>query len=219
MLIALTVAMTIGGIGVGLGLNAVATRLSGTPVTTDERSGLPQPGRRLWLALTVGALFGAVTARIGLSWALPAYLYFCYMAVLLAVIDLRYQRLPNAIVGWSAIASLVLLSGGALGDGTLPPLRRAFVGGAALFLLFLIMALVSPAGIGMGDVKLAGVIGALLAYRGVRTLVYGAFGSFVLGAVIALVLLAIHRADRRTLVPFGPSMLGAAIVAVLLDSD
>lgn len=208
-------AMAVGGVLIGFSLNTVAVRMSGTPITTDVRSGLPCPGTRLRLALATGLLFAAVTTRLGPSWALPAFLYFCYMSVLLAVIDLRYQRLPNVIVGWSAAAALVLLSGGAVGDDALPALRRALIGGIVLFVCFLLMALVSPAGIGMGDVKLAGVVGMFLGYVGLRALAFGAAGSFVLGALIALVLLATRRADRRTLVPFGPSMLGAAVLALL----
>lgn len=214
----LAIAAVVLGTLVGLCLNGAAIRISGTPLVTTLPPGAKNRLKRLWLALVVGILFGAMTARLGLSWALPAYLFFSAVSVLLTVIDIGYQRLPNVIVGWSAVATLVLLTLGAVGNDNFPALQRAIVGAVLLFSLYLMLALISPSGIGMGDVKLAGVVGAFLAYLSWRALVIGAAGAFLLGALVALVLLIARRADRRTLIPFGPSMLAAGVVAVLLVS-
>ena len=81
-----------------------------------------------------------------------------------------------------------------------------------------ILALISPGGLGMGDVKLAGLLGLYLAYLGSRALLLGVAGGFVLAAVVGIELLATHRADRKTMVPFGPAMLLATLIAVIIYS-
>jgi leader peptidase (prepilin peptidase)/N-methyltransferase len=81
--------------------------------------------------------------------------------------------------------------------------------------LYLVLALISPASLGMGDVKLAGVLGLLMAYMSWRTLLYGATGAFVISAVIGIGILVTRRGNRRTQLPFGPSMLLAALVAIV----
>jgi leader peptidase (prepilin peptidase)/N-methyltransferase len=70
----------------------------------------------------------------------------------------------------------------------------------------------------MGDVKLAGVLGWYLAYLSWRTLIYGAAGGFVISALVSVVLLATRRVDRRAHLPFGPSMLLAAVLAVIVGA-
>jgi leader peptidase (prepilin peptidase)/N-methyltransferase len=153
------------------------------------------------------------------SWALPAYLLLAAAAVLLSVIDVQHQRLPNVITVPFAAGSLALLGLAAAGEHAWQPLLRAIVGGAALFVVYLVMALISPASLGMGDVKLAGVLGLYLAYLSWRTLLLGAAGGFVIAAAVGIVLLATRRANRGTQVPFGPSMIAAALVAVVFGAD
>ena len=64
-----------------------------------------------------------------------------------------------------------------------------------------------PSGMGLGDVKLAGVLGMYLGYLGWGTLAVGAFFGFALGAVIGITLMALGRATRKSKIPFGPFML------------
>ena len=68
---------------------------------------------------------------------------------------------------------------------------------------------------GFGDVKLAGVVGGMTAYLSWGAFLTSAFGAFLLGAVVGLVLIAVGRAGRRTAVPFGPFMLVAAWASIL----
>ena len=102
--------------------------------------------------------------------------------------------------------------------GTWESLLRALLGAAISFAVYLVLALISPSSLGMGDVKLAGVLGLYLGYLGWRTLILGAVGGFVIAALIGLVLLAMRRVTLRTQVPFGPPMLAAALVAVGLGA-
>jgi leader peptidase (prepilin peptidase)/N-methyltransferase len=170
------------------------------------------------LELLTCGLFAVMVLRFGVSWTLPAYVFLAAAAVLLAVIDLQHLRLPNVIVGPLAVLTPILLVVAAVGQGTWEPLSRAAIGGVALFFVYLILALISPSGLGMGDVKLAGVLGWYLAYLSWRTLIYGAAGGFVISALVSVVLLATRRVDRRAHLPFGPSMLLAAVLAVIVGA-
>jgi leader peptidase (prepilin peptidase)/N-methyltransferase len=158
------------------------------------------------------ALFALAGWRLSDDLAvLAAYLAFAAVAVALALIDLDVHRLPNVIVGPAYPLLLVLLALGGDGDG----LVRAAWGTALLFAFFLVVALVTPGAMGFGDVKLAGLVGGITAYLSWGTFLTAAFGAFLLGAVVGLVLIVGGRAGRRTAVPFGPFMLVAAWTSIL----
>ncbi len=167
--------------------------------------------------LGTGLLFVAVALRVadlGLLSALPAYLYLVAMGVALAVIDIDCRRLPNAIVLPSYLVVGCLLAASAAWQHDWWPLARAGIGAAVLFAAFYAMAFAYPAGMGFGDVKLAGVLGALLAYLSWSALVVGAFAGFVLGAAYGVGMIAARRGGRRTAIPFGPFMLAGAGLAL-----
>jgi leader peptidase (prepilin peptidase)/N-methyltransferase len=92
---------------------------------------------------------------------------------------------------------------------------RAWACAGGMFLAYLVLALVYPAGLGLGDVKLAASLGLLLGWLGWAAAVVGLLAAFVVGGVVGVVLLALRRATRRSAVPFGPSMLLGALVAVV----
>jgi leader peptidase (prepilin peptidase) / N-methyltransferase len=164
-------------------------------------------------ALTA-ALFVAVAARLGFSPELPAYLYLSAIAVALAVIDLDVKRLPNVIVLPSyGVAVLLLLVAAALGTEW-GAIVRGLAAMALLFLLYLALALVYPAGMGLGDVKLAGLLGLYLGWLGWSSVAVGAFTAFLIGGLVGVALLIGRRADRKTAMPFGPAMLAGALLAV-----
>ncbi|HEX5088229.1 MAG TPA: prepilin peptidase [Nocardioides sp.] len=142
---------------------------------------------------------------------LPAYLAFAGIAGALALIDLDVRRLPDSIVlpAYPVLCALLAL------DGDPHALLRAAIGGVVLFAFYLVVAVVAVGAMGFGDVKLAGVVGAMTAYLSWGTLLSGAFLGFLLGAVAGLLLIAAGRAGRRSAVPFGPFMLLGAWTAVL----
>ena len=98
--------------------------------------------------------------------------------------------------------------------GDLVALIGAVAGGAGLFLLYLILAIASRGGMGMGDVKLAAVLGLYLGFLGWGNLLVGAFAAFLFGGVFGLVLLAARRAGRKSAIPFGPWMILGAWLGV-----
>jgi leader peptidase (prepilin peptidase)/N-methyltransferase len=67
--------------------------------------------------------------------------------------------------------------------------------------------------LGMGDVKLAVSLGLML---GVTRLLTGFLIATVIGAAILLLLMALGRLGRRSAVPFGPILIGAAVVGMIL---
>jgi leader peptidase (prepilin peptidase)/N-methyltransferase len=167
-------------------------------------------------------LFVALALRLshlGLLSALPAYLYFAAIGIALALIDLDVQRLPNSIVlpSYPVVAGLLAVAAGV--HGSWSPLLRAVIGGAILFAFYFALAFAYPAGMGFGDVKLAGILGAVLAYLSWRVLAVGAFGGFVLGAVVGLVVLISGRGGRKTALPFGPFMIAGALIAIFAGAS
>jgi len=169
------------------------------------------------LALTTGALTAAAAGRFGLAWDLPAYLYFAVVSVPLAVIDLRTLRLPNMLTlsAYPIVAVLLLLP--AVADGSWEAYLRAWLAGAAVLSLFIVLHLVNPSGMGLGDVKLAGPMGALLGWLSWQAAMVGVVVGFVLVAVVGIALILARRADRKSALPFGPFMLVGAWVAILAE--
>lgn len=156
-----------------------------------------------------------VAWRLGITSEVPAYLYLAVITGPLVVIDLREQRLPNVITLPSyPIVALLLLAAAYL-DGTWSTLGRAALGGAILLAVYAVLHLVNPGGMGMGDVKLAGPLGALLAWASWDHLLWGTFAGFALAAVVGLALIATRRATRRSALPFGPFMLAGAWLVLL----
>jgi leader peptidase (prepilin peptidase)/N-methyltransferase len=92
---------------------------------------------------------------------------------------------------------------------------RAALGGLALAGFYLLLMIISPAGMSLGDVKLAASLGTLLAWFGWRVLIAGGAAGFLLGGLGGVVLLASRRADRKQLIPFGPFMIVGTFLAVL----
>ena len=167
-------------------------------------------------ALTAG-LFLAALLRFGVDWALPAYLYLAAVGVALALIDVDVHRLPNVLVlpSYPVVAALLVLASadpGGVADWA--ALGRAALGGLALLLFYIVLRLIYPRGMGLGDVKLAGVLGMALAWLGWGSLVIGAFAAFLVGGLFAITLLVSGRAHRKSGIPFGPWMLVGAAIGV-----
>ena len=165
--------------------------------------------------LATAAVFGVLAARIGTQPELPAFLYLGAVGVALTLIDVDTQRLPNTIVLPSYAVAGVLLCIAAVLSGDWSDLLRAVLGMAALFGFYFLLALVYPAGMGFGDVKLAGVLGLYLGWLGWAELVVGGFLGFLFGGVVGVALMVAQKAGRKSKIPFGPYMLAGALAAIL----
>ncbi|MBO3087204.1 prepilin peptidase [Cellulomonas dongxiuzhuiae] len=169
--------------------------------------------------LVTGLLFVGTALVVGWTLALPAFLYLVSISVALAAIDVDVHRLPDAIVlpSYAVAGVLLVLASWTPGEGVdTDALVRAAAGSGALFLLYLVLALIHPRGMGLGDLKLSGVLGLYLGWVGWGALAVGAFAAFLLGGLYGVVLMVAGRAGRKTQVPFGPWMLLGAVLGVVV---
>jgi leader peptidase (prepilin peptidase)/N-methyltransferase len=169
--------------------------------------------------LGTGVAFVGVTLRLAALHqlaTLPAFLYFTAIGIALALIDLDCHRLPNAIVLPSYPVLALLLSAAALAQGDWSALLRAAIAGAVLYALYFVLAFSYPAGMGFGDVKLAGLIGGVLGYLSYSTMLVGAFSAFLLGGIAGAVVILSGRGSRKTALPFGPFMIAGAFIALFI---
>lgn len=143
-----------------------------------------------------------------------AYLYLAAISIALALIDIDTHRLPNAIVLPSYAVVGVLFALACVLGADWSSLLRAAIGGAVLYLFYFVLRVVRPAGMGGGDVKLAGVVGLYLGWIGWGALAVGAFAAFLIGGVVGLALILARRAGRKSAIPFGPFMLIGAWTGV-----
>jgi leader peptidase (prepilin peptidase)/N-methyltransferase len=178
-------------------------------------------GRRIgpaawWLALLAAGACALCAARIGPQPALAAYVAAALASVVLAVVDAEVKRLPDVVVRplYAVVAASLALA--AATDGHHGSLPRALEAMAALVAAFYLLVLISPAALGLGDVKLVGVLGLLLGWIGWTAVAAGIFLGFATAALAAVALLATGRAGRKDSIPFGPFLLLGALLALLL---
>ncbi|ETK32534.1 prepilin peptidase [Microbispora sp. ATCC PTA-5024] len=168
---------------------------------------LPRPPYLVEGATAAAA--GLVVWRVPGGWVLAAWLCAVAAGAALAVIDVRTWRLPDAITlpAYPVVLALLAPSGRFL---------TALACGCVLGALYAVLWFIRPTGLGLGDVKLAGLIGLLTGAVGVQAAVVAGIGGYVLGAVYAVGLLLTGRGTRTSEFPFGPFMLAGALAGVLL---
>jgi leader peptidase (prepilin peptidase)/N-methyltransferase len=162
-----------------------------------------------------GVLFAAVAARFGWSWELPAYLVLAAALLAISMIDLEHFIVPDRITAPLTVTALALLAVAATADGDGWRFARTFLAGLAFFGFFLVLNLLYPRGMGMGDVKLAFSLGLYLGWLGWGQVFLGGFLAFLLGALIGVALIATGVKGRKDAVPFGPFMAAGALITIL----
>src|SRR4051812_26536632 len=156
---------------------------------------------------STAALFAAVAADKDTGVDLALGLILVTALVPIVIIDLEYRLIPNLITGPAAVAALV--AGLALDLDGVP---EQLIAGAAAGGFFLVAALAYPRGMGMGDVKLAGVMGLCLGKAVGPAILIGLLAGVLVGGVIIARVGA--RQGRKTAVPFGPFLALGAIIAL-----
>ncbi|WP_328942793.1 A24 family peptidase [Streptomyces sp. NBC_00250] len=149
---------------------------------------------------------------------LAVWLLGAPFAVLLATVDARVHRLPDGLTLPLAAAVPLLLGVAELLPYDAGSWPYAVLGALALGGAYLVLFLVNPSGLAFGDVKLALPLGAALGWYGWGVLFAGAFAGFLLGAVYGLGLVLLRRADRSSMIPFGPFMLAGGLAGLLLGA-
>ncbi|HDZ59410.1 MAG TPA: prepilin peptidase, partial [Actinobacteria bacterium] len=145
----------------------------------------------------------------GLAFGLKPELFpaLLFISALVAVffIDMEHYIIPNVIVLPAAAVGLVTMI--AIDPGRWLELILAGIISAAFFFL---VAIIKPGGMGMGDVKLAGMMGFYLG----KSVLVALFLGFLLGALAGLALVITGRKGRKSRVPFGPFLAVGGIVAL-----
>ncbi len=191
------------------------------------------PWRVFWVELLTGALFAFLAWRVGPTWALGIYTLYSVILLVIAVIDLEHKLILNVVIIPSIILALLLIPVRRLA-GDVPSYHTAvmslflpyrltlnagqvaavsqLVGGVVAFLIFLLVYLISPQGMGDGDVRLAAFSGLITGFPGALMAV---FGSFILGGIVGVILLLSGKAGRKTAVPFAPFLVVTTFLVML----
>ena len=141
-----------------------------------------------------------------------APLLFVLLLVPITLIDLEHHIIPNVLVIIGAVGAVALLI--AFDPDSLV---ENLVAAAAAFAFFFLAAVVYPAGMGMGDVKLAGVMGLFLG----RAVAPAIFAALIAGTVIGMAIIARHGAaeGRKKGIPFGPWLAFGSLVGLFAGDD
>nr|WP_091613748.1 A24 family peptidase [Micromonospora mirobrigensis] len=175
----------------------------------------PRPGWWITVPLTVAVLV-LLTIAVGPVPALPAFLLLGALAVPLALVDLAVLRLPDPLVGAAFLGGAALLGLAALVERDGTPLLHAGIAALCSAVGYLTLALLPRSQLGFGDVKLGAVLGMYLGWLGWFPAAAGVVLAPLLNLPLVIGLVLLRGAGRKTLVPYGPAMLAAALIAVVV---
>lgn len=180
----------------------------------DERA-RPLPGFG-WVPVVAALGAAALALRLAPAGVGPAgaYAALAPLYVVLAAVDLDVHRLPDVLTlpAYPLVAAALGVAAGSSGGSGA---ARALAGGIGTGLAFGLLHLASGRRLGLGDVKLAGPLGALLAWFSWDRLLAGVYVMFLLGGAAALWLLIRRRGGPQSRIAFGPAMIGGAALVVL----
>ncbi len=161
-------------------------------------------------ALT-GVAFAVVAAIAGVDAELWLELPFTALMIAVAAIDLEHRIVPNKLLAPAAVWAVAAWA--VVDPGFLP---EALGSGAGAFLFLLLAALAYPAGMGMGDVKLAGTMGLFLGLSVIPALAV----AFLVGSIVGIAIVVREGRDaRKTGVPFAPFLALGGFVGVLAGNE
>jgi len=165
-----------------------------------------------FVELLSGLLFVTIVWRFGIGWTTCYYWIFVAMLIVATFIDFDHQIIPNAItlpgiiIGFAGSFVVPWL-------GWLDSLLGVLLGGGSLWLVaILYFAMTKTEGMGMGDVKMLGMIGAFL---GAHKILLVVLLSSMVGASIGIIVMMIGGKDRKLAIPFGPYLAFGAIISLI----
>jgi leader peptidase (prepilin peptidase)/N-methyltransferase len=160
------------------------------------------------------AALGGAAAALGAHGVLElaAFAVLAVAGAALVLADLAVHRLPDAILGPASLAFFVLLAVAALAGDDPDRLGRALLAGLVLLVAYCLLAVARPSGLGLGDVKLAGLVGGFLGWSGWSETLLGTLAAFTVGGLCSAVLLLTRRVGRGGELPFGPAMVVGALL-------
>ena len=184
------------------------------------------PWRLFWVELGSGLLLAFIYGRYGLSADFAITASYCYLFIVLMVIDLEHKLILNKIVYPAMVVALIIsilpqsriifLPQPGIIPLLWPEAVNGIIGGGIGFVFLLIPALIYRGGMGWGDVKMAGLIGLVFGFPLVFVaLVMG----LILGGLVAGILLLFKIKGRKEPIPFGPFLSLTTMVTLLWGYD
>ena len=167
---------------------------------------------RLLITLATAALLAGITLRLGAHLSTLPVLAFASTAATLTIVDFKILRLPNALVGPTALAVAAACLTQALAEHDTHLLIQEAEGAAGVAAFYALLHILSRGCLGLGDVKLGAIAGLLLASRDWRHVFDGTLLAYLITLAIAIVLLS----QKQKLFPYGPGLIAGAIVVLLL---
>lgn len=162
------------------------------------------------IELLNGLIYVLIFYRYGLTLYMLLYGVISSMLVVISIIDLKTQTIPDGLNLFGFIITVIL--GIYMFRGTYLTHLYGFLFG---FGLFLIIAMITNA-MGGGDIKLMGVMGLLFGLTGI---IFVTFASFIYGAIISIMLIVTKKATRKDYIPFGPFIALAAVTYILYGNE
>lgn len=204
--------MTLVTIAVG-GLFAIAGVLAERLASVwpaDEARGRPFGPRTIILAALSGLAAAAIAARSELPWwATGVYLALLALLLVLTATDLEQRRLPHLVLDPLIVAAALFVPFNPAVQPT-----DALIGAVAAVAFLGALALIVRGGLALGDLYLVAPIGLMLGWPVIFT---SLFAAAFLAAGTSLALLVMRRVGMRSYIPFGPFLVGGAVLALLLD--
>ena len=180
------------------------------------------PLRVLLVEAITGLLFFAAFCRFDLTpqFGITAFWSCVFLAIIF--IDLEHQLILNKVTYPAAVVALAILAADSIFPGAdimgnlrlvpQPSILSGLIGGAIGFIFFLIVFLINPRGLGMGDIKLVTLIGLA---SGFPLALAALFIGIIIGGIAAIILLILKKKGRKDIMPYGVFLGIGPIIALL----
>ncbi len=181
------------------------------------------PLRVLLVEVITAAIFLIAYWRLGLSAEFGLTVFWSCIFIVIIFIDWEHQLILNKITYPAALIAVIILAIDSFvpgvnlfGERIFKPeisLYSGLISGAVLFIFFLLIAILRPGSMGMGDAKLVTLIGLV---SGFPLVIFSMLIGVVIGGVVAIVLLATKKKGRKDVIPYGTFLAIGPIIAMLL---
>jgi leader peptidase (prepilin peptidase)/N-methyltransferase len=159
-----------------------------------------------------------------LAWASPnvgsfaAAAWIAAFGIVLSFVDSAVHRLPDRLTMPALAGAAAILVASAVFTSGYSHLLSAVAGAIALGAFYLVMVLIRPHAIGLGDAKLALLTGLVLGWFSLSAAIAGLIAAVLIGGIVGLLLLATRRIHPRQGFAHGPAMLLGALLVFALTA-
>lgn len=177
-------------------------------------NGHPGTTRERWWSLVYALVFVGTVFITGATSEVTAYLVFAGVTLTLVITDIDEKLIPNKVLYPGGAAAILLLVIEAAVSDRVDRLLPSLAAGAGYYLVFLGVHLLNREGFGMGDVKLAFLLGFFTMFDSLRIFLLGVFFTGFIGGLPAIALLLARRVGPKYALPYGPAMVLGAWAAI-----